>query len=59
MRKKFEVQYELGVTPVEKIKLPLRSRDELPAVLRALQYICIIRSEILNGTSQNIDFYVD
>lgn len=39
MRKKFEVQYELGAAPIEKIKLPLKSRDELPAVLRALQYI--------------------
>ena len=39
MRKKFAVQYELGATPVEKIRLPLKSRDELPPVLRALQYI--------------------
>jgi hypothetical protein len=39
MRKKFEIQYELGATPVEKLQMPLRSRDELPAVLRALQYI--------------------
>jgi IS5 family transposase len=39
MRKKFEVQYELGATPVEKLRLPLKSRDELPPVLRALQHI--------------------
>ena len=39
MRKRFEVQYELGATPVEKLQLPLKSRDELPPVLRALQYI--------------------
>lgn len=39
MRKKFEIQYELGMTPIEKIKLPTKSRDELPPVLRALQYI--------------------
>jgi hypothetical protein len=39
MRKKFEVQYEFGATPVEKIQMPLRSRDEVPAVLRALQHI--------------------
>lgn len=39
MRKKFEVQYEMGVTPIEKIEMPKRSRDEIPAVLRALQYI--------------------
>ncbi len=39
MRKKFNVQYELGATPIEKLPLPLKSRDELPAVLRALQFI--------------------
>jgi hypothetical protein len=39
MRKTFEIQYELGATPIEKIKIPMRSRDELPPVLRALQYI--------------------
>lgn len=39
MRKAFEVQYELGATPIEKINIPTRSRDELPPVLRALQYI--------------------
>jgi len=39
MRIAFKVQYELGATPIEKIELPLNSRDELPPVLRALQYI--------------------
>ena len=39
MRKKFEVQYELGATPVEQVEIPVKSRDELPPVLRALQYI--------------------
>jgi len=39
MRKRFEVQYELGATPIEKIKIPLDSRDELPPTLRALQHI--------------------
>jgi len=38
MRKRFEVQYELGATPIEKIKIP-KSRDELPPVIRALQNI--------------------
>lgn len=41
MRKRFEVQYELGVTPIERINIPVKSRDELPPVLRALQYIYI------------------
>ncbi len=39
MRQKFEVQYELGTTPVEKVNIPVKSRDELPPVLRALQFI--------------------
>lgn len=39
MRKRFELQYELGAEPIEKIKIPERSRDELPPVLRALQHI--------------------
>ncbi len=39
MRKLFEVQYEIGVTPIEEVPMPKRSRDEMPAVLRALQYI--------------------
>lgn len=41
MRKRFEVQYELGVKPIEKIRIPERSRDELPPALRALQYIYV------------------
>jgi IS5 family transposase len=41
MRKRFEVQYELGATPIEKIAIPLDSRDELPPTLRALQHIYI------------------
>lgn len=39
MRVAFKVQYELGATPIEHIEFPLESRDELPPVLRALQYI--------------------
>ena len=39
MRTRFEIQYELGTTPIEKIDIPLKSRDELPPVLRALQHI--------------------
>jgi hypothetical protein len=39
MRVAFKVQYELGATPIEHIEFPLDSRDELPPVLRALQYI--------------------
>ncbi len=39
MRATFKVQYELGAIPIEKVSIPLDSRDELPPVLRALQYI--------------------
>jgi hypothetical protein len=41
MRKKFDIQYELGCQPIERINIPFKSRDELPAVLRALQYIYV------------------
>ncbi|MCH8010562.1 MAG: ISNCY family transposase [Candidatus Marinimicrobia bacterium] len=39
MRKRFEIQLEIGSCPIEEIGIPLKSRDELPPVLRALQYI--------------------
>ena len=39
MRKRFEVQLALGRTPIERVVLPLRSRDELPPVLAGLQWI--------------------
>jgi IS5 family transposase len=39
MRKRFEVQLALGITPIEKVVLPLKSRDELPPILAGLQWI--------------------
>jgi IS5 family transposase len=39
MRKKFEQQLKVDSIPIEKVTLPLKSRDELPPVLRALQYV--------------------
>lgn len=39
MRKRFEPQIVLGQTPIEKVVLPTKSRDELPAVLAGLQWI--------------------
>jgi hypothetical protein len=39
MRKRFEVQLALGKTPIEKVTLPLKSRDELPPILAGLQWI--------------------
>lgn len=41
MRKRFEQQTSLGITPVSEVKFPLRSRDELPPVLKALQHIFV------------------
>jgi hypothetical protein len=39
MRQRFEANPGLEVTPIEKILLPTRSRDELPAILVGLQWI--------------------
>ena len=39
MRKRFEAQLTLGSTPIEQIQIPLKSRDEFPQLLRALQHI--------------------
>jgi IS5 family transposase len=39
MRQRFETNPGLEVTPIEKIVLPTRSRDELPAILIGLQWI--------------------
>ena len=39
MRKRFEVQLALGRTPIEKVVMPARSRDELPPVLAGLQWV--------------------
>ena len=47
MRKRFEVQLALGRTPIERVMLPVRSRDELPPVLAGLQWI--FQTPELNG----------
>ena len=39
MRKRFEMQLKLGQLPIEDVKIPSRSRDELPPVLAGLQWI--------------------
>ena len=41
MRQRFQQQTTLGITPVSEVKFPLRSRDELPPVLMALQHIFV------------------
>jgi len=47
MRKRFEIQLALGKTPIERVVLPVRSRDELPPVLAGLQWI--FQTPELNG----------
>jgi transposase, IS5 family len=41
MRQRFQQQTTLGITPIKDVKFPLRSRDELPPVLMALQHIFV------------------
>ncbi len=41
MRKRFELQHELGIRAIEDIEIPTKSRDELPPVLMALQHIFV------------------
>ena len=46
MRQRFEQQLSLGTIPICDIKLPTKSRDEMPPTVRALQYI--FTTEVLN-----------
>jgi hypothetical protein len=39
MRQRFEAEPGLNLTPIEKMVIPLHSRDELPPILAALQWI--------------------
>lgn len=39
MRRRFAVQLALGQTPIEQVRIPLKSRDELPPILAGLQWI--------------------
>ena len=39
MRKRFDPQLQLGQRPIETLKIPSKSRDELPPVLAGLQWI--------------------
>lgn len=43
MRQRFEQQHTLGITPISEVKFRAHSRDELPPVLKALQYIYVTR----------------
>jgi hypothetical protein len=50
MRHHFPTQPDLQIVPIEKIRLPLKSRDELPPILAGLQWLWMhptLRAEIL------------
>jgi hypothetical protein len=50
LRHHFQVQPDLQLTPIEKIRLPRKSRDELPPILASLQWIWMhptLKAEIL------------
>lgn len=44
MRQRFDQQLNLGIHPISEVRFPLKSRDELPPILRGLQYIFITPS---------------
>lgn len=39
MRQRYSPQPDLQIIPIEKMQLPIRSRDELPPILAGLQWI--------------------
>ena len=41
MRRRFELCPDIGSTPIEEVEILLKSRDELPPVLLALQTIFV------------------
>lgn len=41
MRKRFDQQISLGITPISEVKINIKSRDEMPPILVALQTIFI------------------
>ena len=50
MRHPYQAQPDLQLTPIEKIRLPLKSRDELPPILAGLQWLWLhptLKAEIL------------
>jgi transposase, IS5 family len=41
MRQRFEAQLTLGCTPIEEVKIPVKTRSHLAALIAALQYIYV------------------
>jgi hypothetical protein len=57
MRHHYQAQPDLQTTPIEKIRLPLKSRDELPPILAGLQWIWMhptLKAEIFALLEANI-----
>ena len=62
MRKTFTPQLELGATPIENINFNPRSRDDIPQVLRGLQFIYAsdsTREEVLDILHRHIGVEID
>lgn len=60
LRKRFEIQMELGAVPIEEIKIPTKSRDELPPVLLGLQHIYIrpeLNEKVFEVLEEKIPIY--
>ena len=61
MRTLFEQQLKIGVEPISKVRIPDITRDELPPVLKALQYIFVTPElnekvfKILSQVFKNVD----
>ncbi len=58
MRENFVQQQKIGLQPISKVKITLKSRDELPPVLMALQYIFItpkLNKEVFKILNKAID----
>ncbi len=57
MRQRFESEPGLNLTPIEKIVIPLKSRDELPPILAGLQWIWMhptLKTDILGLLERKI-----
>jgi IS5 family transposase len=59
MPQRFEQQTTMGISPIHEVKFPLHSRDELPPVLKGLQYIFItpeLNEKILQVMEEKVCF---
>jgi hypothetical protein len=57
MRKLFDLSPELTLTPIERILLPLNSRDELPPILAGLQWLWMhptLKAKVLGVLQQKV-----